>query len=188
MTGPPHPGAPLFLRWAMACAVLVLAALHAQAGLITGRVIKVADGDTIVVVDGAKVQHLIRLGSIDAPEHSQPFGRRAGESLAEMVAGRMVRVQVRAADRFGRSVGVVFLGDVDVNRAQIERGMAWWYRSYALEQSSRDRAGYRRAEQIARARRHGLWSDPRPIPPWTWRHRIDPRARSPGRALLGRTD
>lgn len=170
MTDSPQRGVPGFIRLAVFGAALALVALHAQAGLIVGRVVKVADGDTIVVLDGAKVQHRIRLRAIDAPERNQPFGRRARESLVELVAGKTVRVHAGTADRYGRELGVVLLGDVDVNQAQVERGMAWWYRSYAGEQSPRDRVDYRLAERAARAQHLGLWSRPRPIPPWIWRH------------------
>jgi len=173
MTASPHRGVPNSIRQAVSCAVLALAALHAQAGLIVGRVIKVSDGDTIVVLDGAKTRHHIRLRAIDAPERNQPFGRRARESLVELVAGKTVRVQSGGPDRYGRDLGIVRLGKVDVNQTQIERGMAWWYRSYADEQNAADRTDYRRAEAAARAQRRGLWSKPHPVPPWIWRHRAD---------------
>lgn len=48
-------------------------------------------------------------------------------------------------------------------------GMAWWYRSYAKEQSSQERGQYEFAEQEAKARKAGLWRDPEPIAPWAWR-------------------
>lgn len=173
MTDSPHRGVLHSIRLAVAGVALALAALHAQAGLIVGRVIKVADGDTIVVLDGAKNQHRIRLRAIDAPERNQPFGRRARESLVDLVGGKTVRVQAGGADRYGRDLGIVRLGRVDVNQAQIERGMAWWYRSYSDEQSLVDRADYRRAESAARAQRRGLWSKPHPVPPWIWRHHAE---------------
>ena len=36
----------------------------------------VSDGDTITVLNDAKVQHKIRLAGIDAPEKGQAFGER----------------------------------------------------------------------------------------------------------------
>jgi endonuclease YncB( thermonuclease family) len=35
---------------------------------LTGKVVSVADGDTLTVLDADKVQHRIRLHGIDAPE------------------------------------------------------------------------------------------------------------------------
>lgn len=65
---------------------IALLGLPCQADLISGRVVSVADGDTITVLDANKVQHKIRLAGIDAPEKSQAFGQRSRESLAELVA------------------------------------------------------------------------------------------------------
>jgi len=44
------------------------------ASILEGTVVKVADGDTITVLDSNKEQHRIRLAGIDAPEKRQPFG------------------------------------------------------------------------------------------------------------------
>lgn len=62
-------------------AILVLAfaflALPSQAELISGRVVLVADGDTVTVLDANKVQHKVRLAGIDAPEKSQAYGEHS---------------------------------------------------------------------------------------------------------------
>ena len=39
-----------------------------------GRVVSVADGDTVTLLDAQKVQHRIRLSGIDAPERGQRSG------------------------------------------------------------------------------------------------------------------
>ena len=62
---------------------LLLAALACVAATIEGRVVGVADGDTITVIDDNKVQHKIRLAGIDAPEKKQPFGQRSKQSLSD---------------------------------------------------------------------------------------------------------
>ena len=151
------------------CAASQLAALSAHAEVIAGRVVKVADGDTITVLDLANTLHKIRLAGIDAPEKKQAFGNASRLSLAQLVAGQAVRVETDKVDRYGRSVGVVLVSGVDVNRTQLERGMAWWYRAYAREQSPADQAAYSRAEDDARSARRGLWVDKEPIAPWDWR-------------------
>lgn len=43
------------------------------------------------------------------------------------------------------------------------------YKKYEREQSPEDRVAYARAEKQARAERHGLWRDPKPMPPWEFR-------------------
>ena len=57
----------------------------------------------------------------------------------------------------------------DANLAQVNAGMAWWYRKYAKEQTSQQRANYEAAEDSARGERIGLWRDAGPVPPWDWR-------------------
>ncbi len=60
----------------------LLLASTAYADILTGRVVGVADGDTITVLDADDQQHKIRLGGIDAPEKAQPFGQRAKERMS----------------------------------------------------------------------------------------------------------
>jgi endonuclease YncB( thermonuclease family) len=103
---------------------IALLGLPSQADLIRGRVVSVADGDTITVLDATNTQHKIRLAGIDAPEKSQPFGQRSRESLAQLVANRAVVVDTNKQDRYGRHIGKVLVGDQDINLEQIRRGLA----------------------------------------------------------------
>jgi len=146
---------------------------------IEGKVIKVADGDTITVLDSNKEQHRIRLAGIDAPEKSQPFGNASRKKLRELVAGKEVLVDFDKYDRYGRIVGTVWATPpdcptcgktLDAGLAQVTSGMAWWYRKYAYEQSPEDRGSYEFAEQEAKAKRVGLWQGKNPVPPWEYRH------------------
>jgi endonuclease YncB( thermonuclease family) len=59
--------------------VLFLALVPAAwAQTVTGKVVRVADGDTLTILDAGKRQHRIRLVDIDAPERGQPFGKPPG--------------------------------------------------------------------------------------------------------------
>jgi endonuclease YncB( thermonuclease family) len=154
---------------ALVCLLLALAcAAHAET--VTGRVVGVADGDTITVLDADKVQHKIRLAGIDAPEKKQAFGNRSKESLSDMVFDKTVNVETEKRDRYGRQIGKVLVNGQDVNLAQVERGMAWFYRQYQREQSPNDRKLYEAAEDAAKAGRRGFWRDSDPVPPWDFRH------------------
>lgn len=148
---------------------LLMAVSVASAAELSGRVVTVADGDTITILDAQKAQHRIRLAGIDAPEKGQPFGNRSRENLAERVFKRDVIVEWHKKDRYGRLVGVVLVDGHDVNLEQVRAGFAWWYREYAKEQKPEDRALYELAEKAAREGKLGLWADPRPKPPWEWR-------------------
>lgn len=90
-------------------AILLLAlSLSAHADTLLGRVVGVADGDTVTVLDAGHQQHKIRLQGIDAPEKAQPFGERSKQNLSRMVFGKDVRVEWEKRDRYGRIVGKVW--------------------------------------------------------------------------------
>lgn len=165
--------------------ILLLVTLSVLSGLILadtieGRVVGVSDGDTITVLDSTKKQHKIRLSGIDAPEKAQPFGDQSKRNLSRMVFGKDVRVEWDKRDKYKRIVGKVWVQPescpscpmtLDAGHAQITVGLAWWYKKYANEQSPQDSGAYEFSEQEARAKRVGLWSDPKQVPPWEWRRR-----------------
>ena len=133
---------------------------------IEGRVVRVADGDTISVLDQRRQQYKIRFYGIDAPELGQPYGNAARKALVAMLDGAHVRLVVVDVDDYKRQVATVYVGDSNVNTAMVARGYAWWYRYHA-----RHREDLRQAESEAREARAGLWADPNPEPPWEWRRR-----------------
>ena len=102
------PGPGVVPRRTCAAAVLLLAALlPLRASALEGQVIHVADGDTLTVLDDQHRSHKIRLAGIDAPERSQPFGRRAAEALSALAKNRRVIVSGGKTDRYQRRVGIV---------------------------------------------------------------------------------
>ncbi len=129
----------------------------------TGRVVKVSEGDTIQVMNNNVVEKVM-LADIDCPEKGQAFGRQAKEFTAAMVAGKVVTVQVRTKDRYGRTVGQVFLRDgANLNKALIAAGYAWYYKKHPVD------IALANLEAQAKKARRGLWKEPRPVPPWEWR-------------------
>jgi endonuclease YncB( thermonuclease family) len=160
---------PLQARALILGLLIALLTPSAWAQILMGRVVGVADGDTITVLDDQRVQHKIRLAGIDAPEKSQAFGQRSKAFLSSLVFSKPVVVETQKTDRYGRTVGKVLVGDRDANLALVVAGMAWHYKKYETEQSASDRMIYASAEQDARVARQGLWADPSAMPPWEWR-------------------
>ncbi len=134
--------------------------LHAET--LVGRVVGVADGDTLTVLVNLR-EVRVRLAEIDAPEKKQPFGTVAKASLASMTFGRSATLDVQDTDRYGRKVARVYVGEQDVNLEQVSRGMAWAYRKYARDERIME------AEGDAREAGRGLWMAPDVVPPWEWR-------------------
>ncbi len=130
---------------------------------LVGRVVKVADGDTITVLDASKTQHKIRLQGIDAPEKGQAFGKVSRQYLAGMVAGREVRVAWQKKDRYQRILGTVFVDGKEANLEMLKAGLAWHYKKYDSTPA------YAQAESEARAAKRGLWQDKNPIEPHEFR-------------------
>lgn len=136
---------------------------------ISGRVVKVTDGDTITLLDSNNSELPVRLMGIDAPERHQAFSQTSRENLANQIFGKWIIVQFRKHDRYGRIVGKVILDGQDECLEQIKAGMAWHYKAFQREQSVEDRLAYAAAETEARASRRGLWQDADPKPPWQFR-------------------
>ena len=84
----PNPKKRTRLCATFACIAILLSGAISQAAMIIGKVVSVADGDTITVLDADKTQHKIRLNGIDAPEKAQPFGQRSKQSLSDLVFGK----------------------------------------------------------------------------------------------------
>ena len=168
--------------WLLLAAALALggAPLRAQAAATSplhGRVIAVADGDTVTVLDAQQRRHRVRLLGIDAPEQAQPWGAEAGAHLKALVLQHEVQVDFAKTDRHGRLVGTLRLQGQDVNLQLLRAGLAWHYKRYAEEQKWLERWRYARAERRAQRERRGLWADPAPTPPWEYRQqqRAKPR-------------
>ena len=150
----------VFLRIQTLCLLLSFSLLADE---IAGRVVRVADGDTITVLDAAQTQHKIRLQGIDAPEKKQAFGNASRKFLSGLVANREVRVTYTKRDRYGRILGMVFIDGKDANLEMLKAGLAWHYKKYD------SKPAYAQAESEARAAKRGLWQDKSPIEPESFR-------------------
>ncbi len=148
--------------WKAILVLLVAAgAARAETG---GRVVGVVDGDTIDVIAGRATTR-VRLWGIDCPEMGQPFGKAAKHFTSEACFGKAVALEERGKDRYGRALAIVRLADGrSLNSALVQEGLAWWYYSFAPK--ALDLAT---GERDARRARKGLWADPDPVPPWSWR-------------------
>jgi endonuclease YncB( thermonuclease family) len=165
----------------LAILIVALSPLLSLAATIEGKVIAIADGDTVRVLDAQHEQHKIRLSGIDAPEKKQAFGDRSKQAMASMVFGKQVTVDWSKTDRYGRIVGKIMVSSSECKQINCEKnldaglelikiGLAWHYKKYEKEQKILDRQLYSQAEMNARKEKIGLWKDANPIAPWDFRH------------------
>lgn len=84
-------------------------------------VASVEDGDGLLF---GQVE--VRLQGIAAPELNEVMGAESRTGLLQIAAGREVvcRLDGTTAGRSGRPVGVCYVGDIDLGRAQVEAGLA----------------------------------------------------------------
>jgi len=152
----------------------------AEPRVLEGRVVGVTDGDTLtLLVDREPVR--VRLAQIDAPESGQPYGRQAKAALSALAFAKRARVEVVDTDRYGRTVGEVFVDEVDLNREMVREGHAWAYTKYSHTTE------IIALEDAARAAKKGLWALPESQrePPWLWRHPSRAPRTDPGPLACG---
>jgi endonuclease YncB( thermonuclease family) len=144
--------------------VIALAVGHPAYADFSGRVVRVSDGDTLdVLVNRQAVR--VRLAQIDAPEKKQAFGGRARQMLISLTYRQNVIVIEAGHDRYGRTLGTVYIDSVNVNHELVRRGMAWADRYHFGDPA------LLRAEAEARRQKLGLWANLSPEPPWNFRKR-----------------
>ena len=119
-------GVPRWLYRVLLLASLLASATHLWADTLTGRVVGVSDGDTITVLSAERVRNRIRLQGIDAPESGQAFGSVSKRTLSDLVFGQTVVVRFDKQDRYGRILGVVFLGSQDINLEMVSATKHLW--------------------------------------------------------------
>jgi len=157
----------LTLRLTVLLLALLLGSHRVWAEEIRGQVVGITDGDTITLRVPSHPEIKVRLAEIDAPEKGQAFGTQSRKILSSLVFGRAVLVDVSSQDRYGRSIGRVYVESpaVDVSAAMVEAGAAWVFDRYA-----KDPILYE-LQQDARQNRRGLWALPPSdqTPPWEWR-------------------
>lgn len=151
-----------FLLIVVAAVALWCGAAPRATAAIEGKVVRVSDGDTVTVLDADKTQHKIRPLDIDAPESSQAFGQKSKQRLADLIAGRSVRVTWQEKDQYERVLGTIWLSTVNVNLKMVEEGYAWAYHYTKAKE-------YLDAMARAKAEKRGLWADPHAQDPWAYR-------------------
>jgi len=133
---------------------------------INARVVGITDGDTLKVLTPAHDLIKIRLAEIDAPEHDQPYGSRSKQALSALAFGMTVSIEDEGKDRYGRTIGLIHVGQENVNAEMVREGAAWVYTKYNHDPALPP------IEADARAAKRGLWALPEAqrVPPWEWRN------------------
>ena len=131
---------------------------------------KITDGDTIVINDIR-----IRFTGSDAPESyffgktqtcldedgkEWECGKAATKKLKQLINNQTVRCTDEGLDRYGRTLGICFVGDMDLQAEMVKSGMAVAYLRYS------DR--YEQQQNYAKKVKAGMWAGVF-LEPETWR-------------------
>ncbi|MGH2905466.1 MAG: thermonuclease family protein [Solirubrobacterales bacterium] len=128
----------------------------------TARVLRVVDGDTILVKDTGGRTERVRYIGVDTPESVKPnapvdcFGHEASDFNRRLVQGRTVKLipDREATDKYGRSLAFVYVGDTLVQAQLLENGYA---RTLEIEPNTSKAEYFAKLERVAISTNKGLW-------------------------------
>ena len=151
-------------RYLLFAYLLLISAICFGQQTMTGKVIKIADGDTFTILIEDNKQVKVRFHGIDCPESKQDFGTRAKQFTSELAFSKVVNVQIKNIDRYGRTIGIVVLPDGKILNEELLRvGLAWHYKHYDKSEK------FAALENQAKASKVGIWSMNNQIAPWEFR-------------------
>jgi micrococcal nuclease len=148
-------------------ALLLATQSVSAADQIAGKVVKVSDGDTVTLLLNGTETIKVRLSEIDAPETNQPWGNNSKQALSLLIATKNVTVSTTGKDRYGRTLGTIYLQEENINKLMVQNGNAWAYTKYVADQE------YFLLQDHAKTQKVGLWSlsADQITAPWEWRQK-----------------
>ena len=121
---------------------------------------KITDGDTIVVNDikirftGSDAPESYFFGKtqtcLDAEGHEWECGKAATVKLKQLVNNQEVRCSDEGKDRYGRTLGICYVGEIDLQAEMVKSGMAVAYLRYSIR--------YEEEQNFAKRTKAGMWS------------------------------
>ena len=132
---------------------------------ITGKVIKIVDGDTFDILMDNQATIRIRMNGIDCPERKQDYYQVCKDALGTYIFGKEVSLITNGRDKYMRTIAEVFISKEDINLKMIANGYAWHYKKYSSDTKMAQ------AEIDARNNKVGLWAKMNPVAPWDFRNK-----------------
>lgn len=155
----------VFYKWrGMTLLVLLLLSPLFILAQLTGKVVRILDGDTFVLLTQDTMQVKVRLYGIDCPEKKQPFGQKAKQFTSDMIFGKQVKVDEKGKDRYGRLIGMTYINGKCLNEELLKSGLAWHYVQY-----DKNNPKWEALQAKAKSQKVGLWCEKDCVAPWEWR-------------------
>jgi len=135
---------------------------------INGTVSIVSDGHTLQVSTPEQTQLRVRLYGIDSPEPEkydqetgrvtkpcQPYAKESRKTLESKIMGRKVRLDIIRISLRNRSVGIIWLGNRNINLEMVQDGYA---EAYVERLSEPYLSQFVQAQKEAKSAKKGIWS------------------------------
>ena len=132
------------------------------------KVIRVVDGDTIVIKYGGKNEK-VRLLCVNTPEsvhpdekQNIPMGKVASKYTQKKLTGKHVSLEFelsRLRGNHGRLLAYVFVDGQNLNLDLVRQGLSPYYTKYG--KSEKYDSVFRAAEKQARKEELNIWGDPK---------------------------
>lgn len=151
--------------WVLLLALLFLSGCFEQSTLIPVEIVRIVDGDTLIVEFNNGVEERVRLLLVDTPESVhpnkpvEPLGIEASEFAKEsMPPGETVYLEMDKdeRDRYDRLLAYVWIDDVLFNEELIENGFARV--AYVYPPNTRHVDRFYDAEDRAKQKKAGIWN------------------------------
>lgn len=144
--------------------LLLTLPVQASAGTeFVARVLTIYEGDRVMIHYEGR-NEMVTLRDVDCPELKQPYGKQAKHVTAAYIANREVVVRELTRGRQGRMTADILLHDGrNIAQELVKEGLAWVQPGEVHDPALKD------LEELARASKVGLWSEPDPVPPWKWK-------------------
>lgn len=151
-------------------ALLLLVAFGIEAQtVVKGVVIEVLEGDIVLVHSYEGDTLSVKFNNIECPEISQSFGDKALAFTKKLSLKKEVTITYQEMDRDRNVLGTVYLGNgKDIAAELLKQGLAWHYmKGLTIGPNT---GLYLELEQVAKDKKKGLWKEPNPMAPWTFRN------------------
>ena len=133
------------------------------------QVISVTDGDSLLVL-ARRRKIKVRMIGVDALELSQgKWGEFAKLELEKLILGKLVTIKKRGIDKYGRVLASVFLGELDLSKRLITKGLALVYPWSDF--SSYQKEVFQALQSQAMMKRVGMWRQKLIESPWGFRQK-----------------
>lgn len=130
---------------------------------ISGQVVDVLDGKTLLIETARNARVTFRLQQIEVPEAEQPLFEIVKSHLRELAFGKTVNIRSNSFSN-GIIIGQILVKEVDLSQQMLRDGAAWFYYDGAENFDS-----YKLAEATAKSEKRGVWGILGMKPAWEFR-------------------